>query len=253
MSVSVPPSNNETAIRRELPLVLRVLGKRFDPKAPVKIDGPAEKAVADRHFRIGRERAFYGVVAGGVVGFGAWRLTKSPRNLLGAFMTGAGAVVGAVYGIGSIREEFFLDLMSIPNEQSEFARNCRDVLQREMPDSIILKEVHRRMGILGENPNALQSAWDEAVQPKEAAPASTRSLPPLPPVPEAIDDASWSSTPSKNVFGSFMGAKTTEAPHSSAAKVPTTAYDPWDEATPTPTVPRTSWDEIRRQAKEKSH
>ncbi|OQR94477.1 U6 snRNA-associated Sm-like protein LSm2 [Achlya hypogyna] len=214
------PPNNETAVRRELPLVLRILGKHFDPKAPVKIDGPAEKTVADRHFRIGRQRALYGIVAGGAAGFGVWKLMKSPRNALGAFMAGAGAIAGAVYGIGSIREEFFLDLMSIPNDQSEFARNCRDILQREMPDSVILKEVHRRMGVIGESSSMLQSAWDDAVQHNEA-PTPVRSTPSrvLPEEHQVQQETTqWpSSMSSKDVFGSVMGGK--QAPSNDNAKL----------------------------------
>ncbi|OQS05098.1 hypothetical protein THRCLA_02718 [Thraustotheca clavata] len=230
MNMTVPP-DQETAVRRELPIVLRVLGKHFDPKSPVKIDGPAEKGVADRHFAIGRQRAFFGIVAGGAAGFGVWKVMKSQRKGFGVFMTGACALAGAIYGISSIREEFFLDLLSIPEEQSEFARNCRDILHREMPQSVILHEVHRRMGVLGNNSGILQNAWEDTNKVPE-----TPKFTPTPIDEEKSATDSWSSSSSsKNVFGNIMSGKT---PPTTTTDTTPKPYDAWkdEEYAPTPSA-----------------
>ncbi|KAF0699077.1 Aste57867_10350 [Aphanomyces stellatus] len=232
-----------TAISRELPYVIRAMSKGIDPKEKIKMDGPAEKAIAQKHIEIGRTRGLLWGACGGVVGLGVWRGMRSQSKLFGAFLAGSGVVVGGVYGLLSIREEFFVDILSLPDDQSAFAKKARATIEKEMPQSIILQEAYRRMGNLSANSDLMQSAksaWEDAKEKKvevvrqspwDDAASATRDVSTRPRHAESelertdVDDAPVVKKPSKNVFGFATPAATTDEKAAVAQVKPTT----WDE------------------------
>ncbi|ETV88272.1 hypothetical protein H257_01565 [Aphanomyces astaci] len=238
------------AISRELPHVIRAMSKGLDPKEKIMMDGPAEKAVAQKHYDIGKTRALMGGAFGGVLGLGAWKSLRSSSKFAGAFLGGSGAFVGAVYGLLSIREEFFVDILSLPDDQSDFAKTARAIIEREMPQSIILKEAYRRMGNLSSNSDSLQTAWEESKRLEKASeqrqmswestsnpaiePFPRQSSPPSIPSPSSAGQAQ-PKTP-KNVFG-FPATSKKPSPDSLAS-------GPTTEAA----VPPTTWEEIRKRS-----
>jgi hypothetical protein len=132
-----------TAVRRELPVVLRIFGQHFDKNSRVQIGSEEEKQLAQRHIKVGRQRAFVRAAIGGALGFGVLKTLGGTNRLLGfglvgtsmtfmseLFMTqcmsvASAAAAGGIHGILSIREEFFLDLLALPDDKSPFARQCR--------------------------------------------------------------------------------------------------------------------------------
>ncbi|ETW01320.1 hypothetical protein H310_06883 [Aphanomyces invadans] len=232
------------------------MSKGLDPKEKIMMDGPAEKAVALKHIAIGKTRALMGGAFGSVVGLGAWKGMRSNNKIFGAFLGGSGAIVGAVYGIMSIREEFFVDILSIPDDQSDFAKTARAIIEREMPQSIILKEAYRRMGNLSSNSDSLQNAWEDSKRQEkvhdlshrqlswEAAASSSSSSESQAgrfsdanlPSPLSVEQfPPPTSKPSKNVFG---------FPTSTKASPGLVASGPPAEAGPPPTT----WEEIRKRS-----
>ncbi|KAH9126433.1 hypothetical protein AeMF1_003120 [Aphanomyces euteiches] len=224
---------SSAAISRELPQVIRAMSKGIDPQARIKMDGPAEKAVAEKYSAIGKTRALFGGAFGAVVGLGVWRAMKSKSRFFGAFMGGSGFMVGVVYGLLSIREEFFVDILSLPDDQSEFAKQARAIIERDMPQSVILKEAYRRMGNLSANSDLLQSAWEESKKQERLEMQRLKSWDEVktPEVEAPVFDAAPVKKP-KSVFG-FA------APPSPAGQA--------DAKPATPEVAPTTWDEIRRR------
>lgn len=224
-------------LRQDVKKAIQEITTRMDRN--LKFDSPEELEVVKENFNIAKKRSMLGFVSFGAVSALGWKLLVGRKNV--AFVAASGAFMGMTYGMFSVREDFFLDMLSIPHDKSPFASTAHGILKRQLPaGSVVFQEIRRRQRILFPAADATdQLVWNEGYR----APPAKDSIK----VEKHIVDASGehsgeSESPSPFAFGGLF-----DAPPASPI-VPSAWPEDEEELRRSKDVKPTTWDEIRRRA-----
>ncbi|TMW55590.1 hypothetical protein Poli38472_010472 [Pythium oligandrum] len=194
-----------TSDRMALDDLVRVLGTELGKSDERVLIGSteAEKKVLKKYSDLGTQRVVMGGVGGALLTAGAWKALGGQKRLLGAMTVMTGAVSGAMYGGLSIRRGLFVDILTLPDDQSPFAQRSRRILDERIPSNAFYLEIKEMM----KKQEAANGTWNSAQAfPTDAKPvadnggydfqAPKSQLPPLPKLPteEAVPFGSEEST-----------------------------------------------------------
>ncbi|GLD96613.1 hypothetical protein PINS_up005296 [Pythium insidiosum] len=249
--------------------LVRVLSQELSKEKERVVIGSTEveKKVLEKHAAIGKRRAFVGFVGGSAICAGAWKALGGQRRLIGALTVATGGMSGIMYGVLSIRRDLFIDILTLPSDQSPFATRSREILDRHIPSNPLYMEIKELL----QKQQGESGSWDavptyesfSAVPKRDAFTTTEKRLPPLPPLEKeanAFEEDSTAPSSSPFFFGSRPAPETpTELPPLSRDyrgpgrdASPDPYYDSWDpeprDADGSANKKPTTWEELRRRA-----
>ncbi|KAI9914978.1 hypothetical protein PsorP6_006974 [Peronosclerospora sorghi] len=204
---------------------IRTLTLELSTKKDTPVLGKTEaesKVVATYAEKVQR-RATLGAFAGSSsVLVGLWKFSKNPNKLVGAFFVLTGGLVGASYGVITIRRHFLMDLLMLPSDQSPFATHARSILMTKIPNNTFVQELNEKLGksydSWNENPNSSDSVGLSPSSLTRGSCGSDNEIPStIPPITgidtprrteqDPSDEALSDSKDKERQFPFFFGAK----------------------------------------------